>query len=1022
MGGKVMIVKWLDFSDLHFEYRNVNTDNIRENLISTIKEEALNADFLLLCGDFFYQGKSDENIIKKCGDYIHELASASGCDKASIYMTLGNHDLERSDRRLNSLMYYTGMNYSKGKRIEDGHELDDMAYKELSSPQNATFSGYAKLVEEVTGQIFKGENQCIEKDGYRILNINTCVVAGSKYDEGNLKVYGTPLLNECKKIKNDDCINVAFMHHGVEYFRKSEQKKFQQLMESYNIDVVFSGHSHEIGIKTYDHTEKRIQQFTCGGPLNDGYNKPSFYYCIYNSESHQLNIILYAYNDELEIWDFDQSERAFQHGGCSFILPRSKKRKKKKEEVQEKGKIEFTENYLKQFGIETALPLKDFVKLRNQLIQNAEGDIILAGQSLENAFDIREDNESIVNSIKQNKKINNIDIFLTDPIMFDSSAEIEIGDTPISRIESTMHTILYHIYKDLDENQSINIYFIPLVQLDHMVFANDVLLLRHTLLWTNDSHFKATPLVCTKVDRNNALDRNIINSSMYNVYKEYINRLKNDSMVIEIKKNGNTATQESKAKKCHRSWRNRLYQLKDSGKLKGNIEMHKLYRTQLISDLHSTWDPRFRSFSSQINWGDEGESGFFFADQDRKIDTYEKLYCPENLLNDSTQKILLPYVKETEHLLDGLVKKYDKYGEVHIFPSLDIGMPNNVLRLAGGFATGMLIVWKSGTPIVPVDTTVNVCSSSYYEFDSASLKGKNIKEFFNSEIIDNIITKGSKQEGLAFSFNTGNHFVLLSKSKTTGHFYLVLHSSAKQYKDSYLGLYPKPHNWYSDYVKTYKEKNNPRYIHYLKDREAERFINIARTLNEQNRDIHNWFAKQIFGDIRPIQRKTYHHYGMPTDYSIAIGTYVIDEDDVVPIFSREGAPIVLFRPSSDMWSIELEGKRKFVVPHGWGQKLNKEYFGEFAKDDFKNIRLGVKNKKLFLEDSYTKKIIRQIDVNYSARFEKGMLDIRNLCDKEDFEKGNIFGTTPYLKGTIEEILDPIALYSRETSGGVKYYI
>ena len=58
------------------------------------------------------------------------------------------------------------------------------------------------------------------------------------------------------------------------------------------------------------------------------------------------------------------------------------------------------------------------------------------------------------------------------------------------------------------------------------------------------------------------------------------------------------------------------------------------------------------------------------------------------LLNDDTQKILLPYIKETEHLLNGMVKRYDKCGEAHIFPSLDVGFPNNILRLAGGFATG----------------------------------------------------------------------------------------------------------------------------------------------------------------------------------------------------------------------------------------------------------------------------------------------------------------------------------------------
>ena len=80
-----------------------------------------------------------------------------------------------------------------------------------------------------------------------------------------------------------------------------------------------------------------------------------------------------------------------------------------------------------------ALPLKKFVKIRNTLIQEAEGDIILAGQSLENAFDVREDNESIVTNLKKNKKIRNIDIFLTDPIMFDASTELEVGDTPISQ-------------------------------------------------------------------------------------------------------------------------------------------------------------------------------------------------------------------------------------------------------------------------------------------------------------------------------------------------------------------------------------------------------------------------------------------------------------------------------------------------------------------------------------------------------------------------------------------------------------
>jgi len=384
---------------------------------------------------------------------------------------------------------------------------------------------------------------------------------------------------------------------------------------------------------------------------------------------------------------------------------------------------------------------------------------------------------------------------------------------------------------------------------------------------------------------------------------------------------------------------------------------------------------------------------------------------------------LLPYIKETEHLLNGMVKRYDKCGEAHIFPSLDVGFPNNILRLAGGFATGMLVVWKSGTPLVPVDTTVNVCSSSYYEFDESALKGRKVSDFFNQKIIQNIINKGSVKEGLAFSFNTGNHFILLSKSRNTGHYFLVLHSSAKQYKDTYLGLYPKPHNWYSNLIKTYQEKGSDRYIHYLKDDEALRFISIARSLNEQNRDIHNWFASEIFGDIKPIQQKTYHHYGMPTDYSIAIGTYVVDERDVVPIFSREGYPIFLFRPSSNMWSIVLEGKTKYIIPHGWGQELRYDYFAkQIQKEDFKNGKLSIKNGKFVLSNSQHGYYEKKFDIDYSARFNKKQVGVRDLYKTDKFDGKNIFGDTPYIKGTIEEILDPVALFSSDTEGAVKYYV
>ncbi len=1012
-----MIVKWLDFSDLHFQYNNFSTDNLRVALLKFLKKEEINVDFVLLTGVIFYKGCINENAIKEAADFLHEMMSACSCSKRNLYMVPGNHDLERSDARNATLTNYTGIDYKTGEHKDSPKEIDKHAYTKLCRDD---FDAYNKLYEVVTGKKRSEVHQLFDEKNYRVLCIDTCILAGSDYDEGNLSVNDLGISRCCEKIENDDKINIAIMHHGVNYLRKTEIDEFEHLLEDNNIDIVFTGHSHQIGCLKYNSTKANINQLTCGAPIKDSYSSPSFYYCMYDTESKQVSCKLYEYSNNHR-WEVGSGKlRLFDHGLFTFEPERLAKLKRSKTEernpVISETYINLQENSYNQFGIVQALRMKDFIKLRNTLINEASGNIVLAGQSLENAFDIRKDAESIVECIKHNKNIINIDIFLTDPIVFDSSTNIEVvnGDTPINRIATTMHTILYDIAESLSENQSINIYFIPLVQLDHMVFSNNLLLLRHTLLWDSENNYKVTPLVCKDISKEPEIDAEIVKSSMYYVYSEYINKLKEVSIDIDIKKKGELRKKETLARACNREWRGKLYSLRQSNKLKGNIVMHKLYRTQLISDLHSSWDARFGSFSNQVNWGDGEEENIFYSGQNDGIEKIDDLYNPANLLNDSTQRILLPYVKNTEKTLINLLHKYDKTATARIFPSLDMGIPNNILRLAGGFATGMLLVWKCGTPIVPVDTTVNVCSSSYYEFDAGRYRGRRVAEFFNVDKINQLINVGSKEAGLAFSFNTGNHFLLLCKSRETNTYYLVLHSSAKQYKDTYLGLYPKPGNWYSDLIKTYTDKETNRYIRYLKDSEAEKFISIARILNEQNKDIHKWFATKFCEDVYFLKQKTYHHYGMPTDYSIAIGTYVIDEDDLVPIFSREGCPIHLFRPDNRMWGIELEGKTKYIVPHGWGQCLNFDYFNKISSDEeLSKCHLEVEGSQLKLVNR-DNIIMETFNTNHEARFHEKMVSVRKLDDSDTWERSK------YLSGTIEAVLEPVALFSKSVNG-VKYY-
>lgn len=1035
-----MILEWLVFSDLHFQFNNSKTGVMRNKLLDFFEKKNKEYSFALIAGDCFYQNNKSEKDIEDVENFIHRLLASCVSDKSNIHITMGNHDIIRSEDRLRLLSGYTGIDYNLGKMVGKEKEISAEAIELLLSD---TFcQPFYELRNKITGKNTRAACSLFEGNNYRILNINTSVLSGGyyngddvelskedkHYDEKSISVYNTKLIEESERIKDDDRINIAFMHHGIEYHRESERKDFEHLMEDRHIDIVFAGHSHKIGVLTYDKTRSKIQEFTCGAPIADLYSRPSFFECSFDTDSKNLVCNIYAYYDDINKWKIsDGDERIFDKGKRSFIPYRFQQREQNKEksiDVTTLGeeKKEYSNKNFDKFGILNVLPKSEFMALRNKLIQEAKGTVTLAGQSLENAFDLRKDSESIVESIKNNKAIKHLEIILTDPIVFDTSKEIyTVGDTPIIRISNTMRTIFNDIASALNEDQIIDIYFIPLVQLDHMVFVNDILLLRNTLLWTNDSHYKATPIVCKNVT-GTGINESIVKSSMYNVYREYVEKLKDESIEIVINEKGEDRHKETMAKIFHREWRGRLYSLRNSKKMRGNIIMHKLYHKQLISDLHSSWDSRFRSFSKEINWADETESTSFISGNKTAIKSHDDLFDPINLLNDTTQQIILPYVKKTEDLLNKLVKKYDKQALARIYPSLDIGIPNNILRLAGGFATGMLIIWKCGTPIVPIDTTVNVCSSSYYQFDASALKGTFIKDFFNLDKINLIINEGSKEEGLAFSFDTGNHFLMLCKNRETGMYYLVLHSSAKQFKDTYFGLYPKPNNWYSEFVKVYKDEASNRYIRYLKDAEAEQFINIARMLNRENEDIHNWFANRFCAKegIHFTEHKTYHHYGMPTDYSIAIGTYVIDDKDIVPIFSKEGYPIQLFSPNKNMWSIELEGKMKYVVPHGWGQAINWKYFKQDTNDkELGECMLDIEDGNLLLKDG-RKEILKKFTPEYDKRFSEQMVGVRELWEENNSAKKGILNYKKYISGQVLETLYPVALFSK-TNNGVKYY-
>lgn len=633
-----------------------------------------------------------------------------------------------------------------------------------------------------------------------------------------------------------------------------------------------------------------------------------------------------------------------------------------------------------------------FHELRRLIIDSAKGKIYISGETLGNAFSSTDrGNAPIIKNLLdavQSQRIDEINVFIMDPTVFNTQKQTE----PIDTLGASIRALIDQLKRSLPHNHcKLQIFFLPFLDIDHAVITDSFLLFRSTKLWTSAKNHKGSIMLYYKYQMSNSNNESIEDKERYdpgeyNAHKRYLNTIMENSVPIDTSHVHQIEHDTSRALHIHYDIRNTIHHLNNMHNY--SIELYKLYSSQLNQ----------LAISSFLI-----DKSRFIFDFNEDINNSNDLFNPKKLIGDNTQKILLPYIKETEKIFNKVIKRYDKRNEsgAIVIPSLDLGYPNNIMRLAGGFATGMFIDWECGTPIIPVDATVNVCSSSVFEINEPS------EQFFQNfkKNIKDIFVDASSNFGYSFSFDSGNHFLMIASDETGKH-YLVLHSSAKEMKESYFGLYPKEENWYFSKIKTYKE--GTRYLRYLKDEEAKYFIQTAHHLEKYNEEMHKWIANKLNwrkDDNNPPIIK--HHYYMPTDSSIAIGTFVESPGETVPLFSDVQKPVYLFKIGEDNWTYNLGEKKVCIVPHGWGQEI--ESIAEIIHNE-NNLQFKLDDQQSV---SYEKVSTARIDerINISTNINKNKR-IRKFADANDFlSKGHKF-----LKGTVVKTLTPEYLYCKKHIG------
>jgi hypothetical protein len=296
-------------------------------------------------------------------------------------------------------------------------------------------------------------------------------------------------------------------------------------------------------------------------------------------------------------------------------------------------------------------------------------------------------------------------------------------------------------------------------------------------------------------------------------------------------------------------------------------------------------------------------------------------------LNDDTQRTLMGHLATTERLLARAATEAGgrpANAEIVLLP--DLGMPHNVTRARGGFFTGAYYSWTSGCPFVPIDATVNVDTVSIYRVRPI----ESAKDFEDRVRAAEAAVRRGRGRSTAgpytWNFDVGNHFITYGvASEAVGlsaGAYLVLHSSASEFKNQHGGLYPTEGNWYWDDVKAIRDPSTGRYLRYICGQAARDFINGAQALVEYNWRRHHFVAAQVMGRAGVLDELfSVPHYGMPTHESVAIGCQWAVTGQMLPLLTGPNRPVFVIRAEAGgNNAVKVGNATALLYPHGLGKQ------------------------------------------------------------------------------------------------------
>lgn len=307
-----MRIKWLHLSDIHFNYKNFDSEVLRGEFIRRIAALSNRERFthLILSGDLLFGNQDEKERSIATISFIRRLAEAMAIVKEKVIIVPGNHD---HDRSCASEIIGDLSESIKGK-VSVGEETEKLAGSNIDELLNA-FEHFNDIYKE----IFQNDYY-LAADNPHILFIDNEVAflklntAWLEYKSGEAVYIGRMQLLEllqAHKSELEGKIIIAVGHHPLEDFAEEDRFRLLKLFSTFNISLYLCGHQHQATTRYFN--EHDVLQIVCPGGYLDGYSTGGYITGLIDTDCDLYKAEAYVFNDtDWRIYsEFNQSD---EHG------------------------------------------------------------------------------------------------------------------------------------------------------------------------------------------------------------------------------------------------------------------------------------------------------------------------------------------------------------------------------------------------------------------------------------------------------------------------------------------------------------------------------------------------------------------------------------------------------------------------------------------------------------------------------------------------------------------------------------